>query len=64
MLIFILIATAIIVGGSVLVGTMLNGANQRRPRRERRDPGAPLSRDEKMNMLKASGALKHRKSNR
>lgn len=62
MLIFILVATAIIIGGSVLVGMALNKAN--RPRQRGRDGVAPMSRAEKMDALKASGALKHRKSNR
>ena len=56
-LIFVLVATAIIIGGSVLVGMALNNANQRRtPRRGGHVPGAPMSRAEKMEMLKASGA--------
>lgn len=49
----ITITFLIVVGASVLVGRMLS-----RPRR------APMTRDEKLTGLKASGALKHRKSNR
>lgn len=44
----------VIVGASVLIGRTLS-----RPARRQ-----PLSRDSKMTALKASGALKHRKSNR
>lgn len=53
---FILIMTAVIIGVSVLVGKML--ARPRRPR------GDPNSRHDEMMALKASGALRHRKSNR
>lgn len=56
MITFILIAVAIIVGASVIVGRHLSGP-QRRARR-RPDPHDPVT------ALKASGALKHRKSNR
>lgn len=62
MIIFIVVATFIIIGGSILVGRALNGGGRPPP-----PDGAPrgrLSQEEKMNMLKASGALKHRKSNR
>jgi len=51
--VWIAIFVLLIVGASVLVGRSLS-----RPR------GEPLSRHEKMTALKASGALKHRKSNR
>lgn len=53
---FILVMTAVIIGVSVLVGKMLA-----RPRRSRGDPN---SRHDEMMALKASGALRHRKSNR
>lgn len=49
----ITITILIVVGASVLVGRMLSPPS--RP---------PMTRDEKMTALKASGALKHRKSNR
>jgi len=49
----ILIAMGIVIGASVLVGKVLS-----RPR------GQPMSRHQQMTALKASGALKHRKSNR
>jgi len=49
----ILITVLVVVGASVLVGKTLSS-----PR------GEPRSRAEKMHALKASGALKHRKSNR
>lgn len=42
----------VIVGASVLIGRALT------------PKGQPMSRDQKMNALKASGALRHRKSNR
>jgi hypothetical protein len=51
--IWIVIIMAVVVGLSVLVGKMLS-----KPR------GAPLSRHQQMTGLKASGALRHRKSNR
>jgi hypothetical protein len=51
--IWILLVVAVIVGVSVLVGRSLS-----RPR------GEPMSRHDRMMALKASGALKHRKSNR
>lgn len=53
---FIIIMTAVIIGASVLVGKMLS-----RPRAPR---GNPNSRHDEMMALKASGALRHRKSNR
>jgi hypothetical protein len=46
------ILALVIIGLSVFVGRMLS-----RPR------GEPMSRQEKMTALKASGALRHRKSN-
>jgi hypothetical protein len=49
----IAITMVLVVGGSVLVGRMLSG-----PRRPR------MTREQQMTGLKASGALKHRKSNR
>lgn len=49
----IVVVVLIIVGSSVLVGKMLSKPKQ-----------MPLSRNAEMNALKASGALKHRKSNR
>jgi hypothetical protein len=49
----ITITILIVVGASVLVGRILS-----RPTRQ------PMTREEKMTGLKASGALKHRKSNR
>lgn len=50
---WIAILVLVIVGSSVLVGRALS-----RPR-----GGEPLTRQEKMTALKASGALRHRKSN-
>jgi len=47
------ITMLIVIGASVLVGKILS-----KPSRER------LSREQQMTGLKASGALKHRKSNR
>ena len=58
---FILIAVAIVIGASVLAGKMLS-----RPGRSQ-EPEDPEDRDrrhERMMALKASGALRHRKSNR
>jgi hypothetical protein len=49
----ITITILIVVGASVLVGRILS-----RPTRQ------PMTRDQQMTGLKASGALKHRKSNR
>lgn len=49
----ITVTILIIVGASVLLGKMLS-----KPRRQ------PMNRDQQMTALKASGALKHRKSNR
>ncbi|MBC7769210.1 MAG: hypothetical protein H7124_10525 [Phycisphaerales bacterium] len=49
----IAITVAVVIGASVLVGMILS-----RPR------GEPLSHHDKVNALKASGALKHRKSGR
>lgn len=49
----IAITMLIVVGGSVMVGRMLS-----RPRR------GPMTREQQLTGLKASGALKHRKSNR
>ena len=51
--VWIIILTVVIVGASVLVGRNLNKPAQRQ-----------LSREERMTALKASGALRHRKSNR
>ena len=45
-------AEVVIVGASVLIGRMLSGS-----------PDKPLSRQERITALKASGALRHRKSN-
>ena len=56
MLTFLLIAVAIIVGASIIVGKALSGPQRRS--RHRADPHDPVT------ALKASGALKHRKSNR
>jgi hypothetical protein len=53
---FIIIMTAVIIGASVLVGKVLS-----RPRALR---GDRATRHEEMMALKASGALRHRKSNR
>jgi hypothetical protein len=50
----ILVAVAVVIGASVLVGKMLA-----RPR----GSGEPRSRNDKLLGLKASGALQHRKSN-
>ncbi len=50
----ITITVLIVVGASVLVGRMLSGPSRR----------APTTRDEQVSALKASGALRHRKSNR
>lgn len=50
---WIAIVVLVIVGLSVLAGRMLS-----RPR------GEPMSRRQQMTALKASGAFKHRKSNR
>jgi hypothetical protein len=50
---WIAILVLVIVGASVLVGRSLSKPARR-----------PLSREERMTALKASGALKHRKSNR
>ncbi|GIK50066.1 MAG: hypothetical protein KJZ75_01485 [Hyphomonadaceae bacterium] len=50
--VWILILAAVIVGASVVIGKSLSG-----PR------GGQRSRQEKITALKASGALKHRKSN-
>ncbi len=51
----VIVAVLIVIGLTVLSAKLLSG-----PRRPRRD-GA---RDERMMALKASGAFKHRKSNR
>jgi hypothetical protein len=51
--VWIVILVAVIVGASVLVGRSLNKNASHR-----------LSNQEKMTALKASGALRHRKSNR
>ena len=53
MLVWIVILTVVIIGASVLVGRSLSKPAQR-----------PLSPEERMTALKASGALRHRKSNR
>lgn len=50
---FIVVSVLVIVGASVVVGRALS-----KPR------GKPMSNQEKMTALKASGALQHRKSNR
>lgn len=55
---FILIMVAIVIGASVLVGKMLS----RPARRANSEEGD--RRHEQMMALKASGALRHRKSNR
>ena len=55
MLTFLLIAVAIIVGASIIVGRALSGPQSRARRPDPHDP---------VTALKASGALKHRKSNR
>lgn len=52
--VWIVIVMLAVIGISVLVGRALN-----KPPR-----GGAMSRDEQMTALKASGALKHRKSNR
>lgn len=64
MIIFIVVATAIIIGGSVLVGRALSGGGRPPAGGGGDGSGRRLSDQEKMDMLKASGALKHRKSNR
>jgi hypothetical protein len=51
----IFVVVAIVIGASVLIGKTLS-----RPR----SPDAPSRRHDQMMALKASGALKHRKSNR
>lgn len=51
--VWIVILVAVIVGSSVLIGRSLNKGSARQ-----------LSNQEKMTALKASGALRHRKSNR
>jgi hypothetical protein len=51
--IWILVATLVIVGVSVVVGKAVS-----------RQPTDPMTRQERMTALKASGALKYRKSNR
>ena len=56
MLTFLLIAVAIIVGVSIIVGRAISSPQRRT--RHRPDPRDPVT------ALKASGALKHRKSNR
>ena len=50
---WIAILVVVIVGASVLIGRSLNKSGDRQ-----------LSNQEKMTALKASGALRHRKSNR
>lgn len=49
----ITVTLLIVIGASVLIGKMLS-----------KPPRQPMNRDQQMNALKASGALKHRKSNR
>jgi len=49
----ITITVLIVIGASVLIGKVLSKPARR-----------PLNRDQQMTALKASGALKHRKSNR
>ena len=51
--IWVVILVVVIVGASVLIGRSLNKSGDRK-----------LSNQEKMTALKASGALRHRKSNR
>lgn len=51
--VWIIILTVVIVGASVLVGRALS-----------KPADKPLTRSERMTALKASGALRHRKSNR
>jgi len=51
--IVIAVTVLVVVGGSVLIGRNLS-----RPKDQ------PLSKHERMTALKASGALRHRKSNR
>lgn len=51
----ILVLVAIVIGGSVMIGMVLS-----RPRA----PKERGSRNDRMMALKASGALRHRKSNR
>jgi len=53
MLWFILIMVVVIVGASVLVGRTLSKSS-----------GQPMSRQEKMTALKASGAMQNRKESR
>lgn len=53
--IWILVAVVAIVGLSVFVGKMVGGASGQKLSREQQD---------RMTALKASGALRHRKSNR
>lgn len=50
----ILVMVAIVIGASVFVGKMLSNQGG----------GRGATRDDKMMALKASGALRHRKSNR
>ena len=52
----ILVLVAIVIGGSVLIGKVLSRPGGSAARRGRRN--------DEMLALKASGALKHRKSNR
>lgn len=52
--VWILVAVIVIVGLSVLIGRALS----------RSGDGDPMSRQERITALKASGALRHRKSNR
>lgn len=49
----ITVTILIVIGASVLIGKVLS-----------KPPRQPMNRDQQMNALKASGALKHRKSNR
>jgi hypothetical protein len=49
----ITVTVLIVIGASVLIGKVLS-----KPTRQ------PMNRDQQMTALKASGALKHRKSNR
>jgi hypothetical protein len=51
--VWILLVVLVIVGLSVLAGKMLSGSR-----------GDPMSRQDRITALKASGALRHRKSNR
>lgn len=51
--IWIVISVVVVIGASVVVGRMLS-----------QPPRTPRSREDRVMALKASGALRHRKSNR